>query len=426
MAAIVSSKAVHLMTLAPLVSFVTQMALLLHFSREEQTDYSEKTLFVTVLLYFTLLGAFYMSISEFFDGDTFLFSKIDAMFYYRESMKAVNVGLSKGIDYLMRTYEAEDWGALIFDSVVMSIIPNKLLLNAIYVVLSSVASVYLFRIGKIIMPESYAFLAALAYSSSSFSVYYNGTFLKEALFIFIIVSIFYHFYQAITNKSYFSFIAIAFFTVLVLFFRPAVIAFIAASIFLYYGVSQKGRAISVFLYLGALAVFVVSLAAMQDIFNNHTSGGNLDNVSNEISNAAYSSNFNFFVSYFAAVAGPFPSLFPKETGPSASEFISAGLVYKLFLVMPFWYGVYVALKKHVVETIPLLVFVLMELVITGAILASLELRKVIIHVPFMYIISFFGMYHGFVPVQYKQFSALPCYLLAIGVMLLWNVMKVKA
>lgn len=426
MAVIVADRAFCVMTIAPLTAFVTQMALLIYFSQDDRTDYSEKTLVVTILSYFILLGTFFMLISVYLDGDTFLLSKIDAMFYYRESMKAVNAGLSNGIGYLMRTYDSEDWGALIFDTIVLYILPYKLFLNAIYTILGVISSLYLFRIGKIFMPERYAFLAVIGFSCSAYIVYYNCSFLKESLFLFIIISIFYHIYQVIIYQSRSSILAILFFTTMVLFFRPAVIAFIAAGIFVYYGITQRGNAISFFFYIGALAGLAISLAAMQDIFNSYTNGGNLDNVSNEISNTAYSSNFNFFVSYFGAFFGPFPSLFPKGETPSSSEFFSAGLIYKLFIAIPFWYGVYMAIKKRVIEMAPLLVFVLMELLITGAILASLELRKVIIHVPFMYLVSFYGMYHGFIPAQPSRFKMLPCYLLAIGAMLMWNVLKVKA
>jgi hypothetical protein len=205
-----------------------------------------------------------------------------------------------------------------------------------------------------------------------------------------------------------------------------VIAFVAASVFVYYGITQRGKAISLFFYVGALACIAISLTVMQDLFNNYTSGGNLDNVSDSISNSAYSSSFNFYVSYFGAFFGPFPSLFAKITGPSTLEYLGAGLMYKLFIVLSFWYGVFIVFKKGVVELIPLVLFVIIELLLTGAILASLELRKVIVHIPFMYVLSFYGMYKGFVPNQITRFTMLPTYLFAVGVLLLWNVMKIKA
>ena len=69
-----------LMSVAPIMAFITYMGLLLHFSHERVSDYSERTLFNVVLSYTLLMGIFYMLISVYYDDDTFLFSKVDAMF----------------------------------------------------------------------------------------------------------------------------------------------------------------------------------------------------------------------------------------------------------------------------------------------------------------------------------------------------------
>ena len=116
MSTLVAERAFCVMTLAPLIAFITQMALIIYFSQENQTDYSEKALCITVLIYQILLGTVFMLISYYYDGDTFLFSKVDAMFYFRESMKASGMGLFKGINYLTSTFKSDDWGALVFDS----------------------------------------------------------------------------------------------------------------------------------------------------------------------------------------------------------------------------------------------------------------------------------------------------------------------
>lgn len=425
MAVIVVDRALCVMTLAPLSAFISQIMLMLYFSKVGHTDYSEKTLFITVLIYLTMMETVFMLISTYYAGDTFLFSKVDAMLYYRESMKASSSGLINGIGYMMKTYDFSDWGALIFDTIVMYIFPQKLFLTFIYTILGPMSSLYMYRIGKKLMPEPYAFLAALAYSSSSFCIYYNCTFLKEALFLFIVIGSVYHLYQALTSPSHSSILSFLFFLTMISFFRPAVMAFIVVSIFVYFGITQRGKAISLFFYAGALAGLVVSFAMMQKLFDSYTLGGSMENLSSSRNNANYSSGFNIYVSYFGAYLGPFPTLFAKLTGPSHLEYIASGLVYKLFLVLPFWYGVYAAWKNKVVEFIPILFFILVEMTLTGSIFAALELRKVIVHVPFMFIVSFYGMYKGFVPNQLTRLSMLPTYLFAVGAMLLWNVLKVK-
>jgi hypothetical protein len=51
------------MSAVPIVAFVTQMALLLYYSKDDYTDYSEQSLFYTVLIYTFLLEVFFMLIS---------------------------------------------------------------------------------------------------------------------------------------------------------------------------------------------------------------------------------------------------------------------------------------------------------------------------------------------------------------------------
>lgn len=424
-ASMVIEKVFCLMTFAPLLAFITQVVLLLYFTKDEEKEYSETTLFSVVLSYTLLLGACFMLLSVYYDDDTFVFNKADAMFYYRESSKVNDLGLMGVLEYITGRYKFDDWGALVFYSTMMSIIPSKLFVNFIYTILGSISSVYLYRIGKNFMSNKYAFLAALAYSTSSYVVFLNCSFLKEPFFLFLVINVMYHQYNAISKNSYKSLFGVGFFIVLIFFFRPAVGAFLAGSIFVYYGVTQKRNAISLFLYIAALCVVAVSMKSIMDIFNKNTAGGDMDTMVGETNNASYSGGFNYFVSIFGAFFGPFPTVFSKVTGPSYLEFLAAGLVYKLFLIMPFWYGVYLVFKNKMLKMLPMTVFTLIELLLTGMVMASLELRKVILHIPFMFIIAFYGMYKGFIPSNMNRFINTIAYALVIGIMFLWNVIKVK-
>ena len=86
-ATMVMEKVLFMMTFAPLLAFITQLGLLLYFSRDTDTEYSDKTLFSVVFSYTFLLGVFFILLSLYYDDDTFLFSKMDALFYYKEAMK---------------------------------------------------------------------------------------------------------------------------------------------------------------------------------------------------------------------------------------------------------------------------------------------------------------------------------------------------
>lgn len=412
-----------LMSVAPIMAFITQMALLFHYSKDDHTDYSEHSLFYTVLIYTFLLNTFFMLISVYYDDDTFLFSKGDAMFYYKNSIQVTDLGLIGNLTRIVNKFESDDWGALFFDTIVLYIYPSKLLVNAIYTLLGVISSIFIFRMGKSFMPENYAFLAALAYSTSSYLGFFNCSFLKESLFVFLVVCALYSQHKAIENQSSRGLIGVAFFVFLIFFFRPAVAAFIVLSIVVYYAIVKRGHAISFFLFLGAACGFVVSLALMQQMFDNYAGGGNIDGVIAATNNASYSGGFNYFVSFFGAFLGPFPSLFPKISGPSYLEFLGSGLFYKLFLIIPFWIGTYFVIKNKEIRMLPFLLFVVIEMLLTGAVCASLELRKVMLHVPFMYIISFYGLYHIYTRFRLANPAILICFLYTLGVTFLWNVIK---
>lgn len=424
-AAMTPDRALNVMSITTVVAFITQMLLLLYFSSEDVKDFSERTLYNTTVVYSFLLGIVFMLISDYYEGDTFLHSKADAMYYFKQSIKVQELGLGGNLSRILQEVDYDDWAAAMLDTFAMYIIPDKLFLNFIYTLLGGVSAVFLYRIGKYYMPEQYAFVAVLAYSCSSYMVFFNCSFLKESWFVFFVISTIYNQHRAAKEKSTKALVLSAICVVVVFFFRPAVAAFLAAGIFVYYGIDQRGRAISLFLYMAALVVFLASLKMIVEIIEWNTGGGSVDVMVEETSNGSYSGGFNYFVSIFGAFFGPFPSLFPKLTGPTSLEYLGAGLVYKLFLVFPFWYGTYVAIKKKILDLVPLLIFVLLELLLTGAVCASLELRKVILHVPFMYLLTYYGLYHGASPHQLTKITALPSYLFAIGVLFLWNVIKVN-
>ena len=72
---------------------------------------------------------------------------------------------------------------------------------------------------------------------------------------------------------------------------------------------------------------------------------------------------------------------------------------------------------------PILIFTILEMLLTGLVCASLELRKVLLHVPFMFIISFYGLFNMFTRLRTVKPTILISFLYALGVTFLWNVIK---
>jgi hypothetical protein len=414
-----------LMALGTMVAFVSQMSLLLFFAQNEGGRFAEKTLFVTVFIYSILLGVVFMSLSEYFDGDTFMLTKKDAMLYYKGSMRANDVGFIENAAYIMKVRDFDDWGAFLYDSFLMSIIPSKFFLNFSYMLTGAISSVLLFRISRHYMPEAYAFVGAMAYGTSSFLIMFHCTFLKESIFVFLVICTLYHLCRGIHQENSHAYPFAVLFLFLLFFFRPAVAAFIIISFAVYIAVKQHGSALSFFFYLAVVVGLVISIKYMMDMADRYSTS--YDEKTELSGNAkAYSGGFNVFVNLFGGFFGPFPTLFTKhETGPSTIQYYGAGLTYRLFMIFPFLGGLYLIIKNKVLELLPITMFILVEMLATGMIAASLELRKVMPHIPLTYIVSFYGLSKW---QESKVLQRIPNTLVfgvAIGILLLWNVIKAK-
>ena len=110
MAVKVYDRAFSVMTLGSVVCFISQLGLLLYFSRENEVTYSCKILFVTVLCYIVLMGGLLMGVSVYYDGDSFMFSKIDAFYYMNHSKEFASLGFVKGFKYITQNFDYDDWG----------------------------------------------------------------------------------------------------------------------------------------------------------------------------------------------------------------------------------------------------------------------------------------------------------------------------
>ena len=415
--------AFDMMAVGTLLAFISQMSLLLYFSKEGRDTYSEKTLFVVVFLYSLMLGTVYMTLSYIYEGDTFMLTKADAINYYNLSMRAYDVGFFPNMAYIAKLYEFDDWGSFTFDCFLMSIIPDKLFLNFVYMLLGGISSVMLFRICRHYMPDSYAFVAALAYCTSSFLILFHCTFLKESLFTTIIISTMYNLCRLINKESCFAPFGLIVSTGLLFFFRPAVAAFIIMSIFAYFAIKQHGSALSLFMYTAGVVIFFVALQYMMSIADRYSSGA-ADKLEVSGNAKAYSGGFNTFVNLFGGFFGPFPTLFTKpDSAPTTLQFYGPGLVYRLFLVFPFFAGIYFIFKKKVLELFPITIFILAEMLASGMVVASLDLRKVMPHISFTYIVSFYGLSKWQEANVSRRIPEASIYVLAIGLMVMWNIVK---
>ncbi len=427
LAVLASNRSFCAMTVGTIVAFASQVFLLIYFSQNKESLHTDWVLFLTVLVYYVLIGSLFMYISYFYDGDTFMLNKIDAWFYYQEGMKSTDLGFGENAGRIIRRFEADDWGALLTSAFLMSLVPVKEFANAIYMLCGAISVVMIYRMGRHFMPTVYAFEAALAYGTSSFMVFFHCAYLKESMFVFYVISAMYFFFRAAVENKYLSFIGAVICTAIVVFYRPAVAAFLMISFLGYYAITKRGTAFSLFLYVMIAGALAVSMVFLQDQVDKYASDS--DAILFESSSSNYSGSVNFIVGWFVGLLGPFPTLFPMEKiGPELTNFYGAGLTYRMFLAIPFWIGVLFTIRRRNFDMIPILAFVLVEMLASTYVLASFELRKVILHVPFMFILSFYGLYQMEMSkkmVPFKQLVSLAGYALTVGVLIVWNVFRVK-
>ncbi len=416
------------MTLVTVFAFVTQLLLIISFTRKDEKNYTDISLFLSVLIYSTIIAVLFMFVSSFYDNDTFMFSKSDAFQYYHTGLRSSKIGLLDNIKSIVRDTDFDDWGGFISASIILYVLPSKFFLNAVYILSGALSAVMLYRIGKHFMPDEYAFCGAFAYSASSYMILFHCTCLKESLFIFFVIAAMYYFYQTIQENSIGPFIGVILCLFIIFFYRPSVTAFLAVSFVAYYAVEMRKSAVSIFLFIIIAVGIVVSFSFMQQQVETYTVG----DIGEKIDNSAhgnYTGSFNSFVNWVAAPLGPFPSFFPKAgKPPSTINFYGAGLLYRLFLDIPFWVGIIYTIRRFNIQLIPLVLFVIIEMLATAYVLASIELRKVLPHIPFMSIIMFYGLYE-LSQIEDRPFVKMLVgsinYILVIGLVFLWNVIKTK-
>jgi hypothetical protein len=75
------------------------------------------------------------------------------------------------------------------------------------------------------------------------------------------------------------------------------------------------------------------------------------------------------------------------------------------------------------ELFPITIFILAEMLASGMVVASLDLRKVMPHISFTYIVSFYGLSKWQAEGVGKIIPEVCIYVVAIGIMIMWNIVK---
>ncbi len=344
-------------------------------------------------------------VSYHYNGDFFVFSKLDAKFYHKVAMElnrstgSIRHTLDRmGFDYI----KFEDYGQIVSVSLIYKIWSSNLMLNLYYIVLSIYGSKYLYLLALNFMHRKYAYFASIIFYTSSFIIFYNSTGLKEPQMIFLIILAFYHFYRFLIFGRKRSILLSLFCVLLLLFFRPAISFFIVLSCLIGYMYIKKTSKKLIVLTISIFVFFSLNFSIVEQQQKRYLRDNYSELVeSNEAAGMIRGGlAFTYFVNTLSSLIGHFPTINLEKIQP-VKNICSSGLSTKVILSIFYLMGLYLIFKHKVYELLPLALFILMESASLIFIFEALELRKSIPHYPFIYLIIFWVINHFEKPISSK-------------------------
>lgn len=376
------------------LSFLHLLSVLIYFivihaqAGMTHTFYNSKNLGWTILTYSLIFIFLYNFISYSFGNNYFVFSTADALLYHEESIKINTGSFIDGIFNFLKDWTFEDLGAILVISSIYKIIESNLLLNLFYLVLTVYSGIGIFKIGRYLIDHKSAYFAALTFSISSYFIWFNSSGLKESILIFLVIYSFLNYYNYFFQKKIIYIFYMLFFLASIMYFRPAITVLIIFAILTAYILQQKKSLFSKFIILIIIGGIIYGSAFLEALLDRYLLGG-IDEMieTKEISGMVKGGiGFTYAINLLAGMIGPFPTISPNKS--VLLSFYSPGLIYKLLISIPFWFGVYYIFKKGLWFFYPMIFFVMFEAFSLVFILEALELRKSLPHFPFIYIIGF--------------------------------------
>ena len=352
---------------------------------QRENFYTNVRLGVTVFVFSISAVSLYCYMSDYYSGDTFLFSKSDAMVYYKLSNILVTSDFNHWIGILTsKGVEFDDWGAPIGMSFFYMLWQSKAALNIGYVVLTSIAAVSMFDMAKTIMMKRYAYMAALIYSVSSYMIFFNGSHLKESFMSFIIIEYFAFFYKYVNEEKAIYLIISLFFSVVMAVFRVPVMGLMWMGGITYLLLRKGSLETYVLVILVLLYIGTVSMSTLMDAWSRYTSDGDITKGENYIG----VTTFSIYTSIANACIGPFPEMLQVGDKIGYKSLFGSGLYFKMFLALPFWLGFIHCIKEKVIMMYPLFVFTVLEIICISVVNDGIELRKSLPHIPTFILCAF--------------------------------------
>ena len=372
-----------------LFSFMSYYSMLQLNSSISRINYENKYfLWLEVFFYSLFFVIFYNTLSYYYSNNFFTFYLADPWGYHIDTIKLVNnPSFTQGVKEYLQEWEVADLGIILLTYPFYLIVQSNLILNFFYIFVGAFTALAIFNISKNFMSSKYAFVGALAYSLSSFTLYFQSTGLKESFMIMITLLTFDFYYRFLKGNKIIHLVLFLIFGSILILFRPAILAIILTSIGVSLFLSNKrGILVKILPYL-IVVITIIMWKPISTMALNYMDGGYEALIyAKEVEGMIKGGlPFTYMINTLIQLIGPIPS--PISEKPM-QLFDAPGLIYRMLLAFPFWMGVVYVFKTKKYVLYPLTFFVLLEMSALIFLLEGLELRKAIPQIPIIYIIAF--------------------------------------
>jgi len=357
----------------------------------KKRGFFNKTNLILYVFFYSLFFLLLLNFTYYIDhGDFFEYVAMDSSYYGWMAYQMQNLSVIDSIQWFLNNTldgTAEDLGGVLMPSLAYRIYTSTFTYNFFNLIAGVFIAINIYSLSKNFMSNKYAFITALTYSISSFSVYLYTTGLKETFFVLVVVAGFNYYYKYLKRKLYKDLLLTILFLITILFYRPAVLYMIIIAMTSSNFIFRTNAKNIIVVLIGFMIIAFAFNNQFSDVLERYYGSSNAIAERKSYENFE-ASTFNYFVGYLSAIIGPFPSFVPY-LDKEAVNFYSTGLVFRLLMSGMFLYGSFLIIKNRVVHIAPVLMFVLAEMFALSLILESFELRLNMPHFPFIYILSFY-------------------------------------
>lgn len=355
----------------------------------ESRFYTNRYLRIEVFLYVLFFIIIQNSISYIYNDNFFMFSFSDAYLYHRLTLEIVDMSYIEGIKHYLSFMDTDDVGIVLLLYPLYQISASNLMLNFIYLFIAVISAISIFRLAQNFMSVKYAFNSSIAYSFSSFVLFFHSTGLKESLMVMFVLLGIEMYYKFLNTNNTLHLILSLIYLGMLSFFRPAIAMMFVLGVMLGTIFAKEGhKAIRVASILIVIVVIAFFKGKIVEEINVYTTGGvdTLIEARESQGMVIGGVGFTYAVNILSQTIGSIPTLISDSK--ISTMFYASGLIYKMLISIPFWIGVFYIFKEGFYKLYPIVLYIIFEMSALIFLMDGLELRKAISHIPFIFIVAF--------------------------------------